>query len=886
MATQRKRVAEELLSTEETFVENLRILCDVFIGPLEQREKKFPRIVHEPRLAVFFSSIKQLFALNFKLASDLQSRVKSTNETQILGDLFRSYAPYFKMYGQYARDHEECVQMIQASVKTDSAFAEFIKAFQADPETKGQTLESLLICPVQRVPRYTLLIGEIIKLTPAGHPDLAALNRALVDLKEASVSINETIRRREARDVLVSLDQKFGGKLNLADTEGRILLKEGTMTRMTARRGGKLYYFHLLSDALLYSDETLTGFTLHRIMDLRSMRVRSVDPLPAKLQQTLGKDEPDRFEIAISAAGKSFTCQCASAQEKAAWLAAFDKAFNDLSSLQGTRKRMQSTFVAAPVWEQTATSCLICQQGFTLVQRKHHCRQCGGLVCKTCSTSRRLLKHIHQTIPVRLCDKCAQEPPSSPRLKSPEESQSRGSDMKSAIEAVEEGSESEGNSDDEESKEDAPVLTPEQQRAVKRQNQQKSEVHAKLVASDTRYAIAFELMEQEEAYLADMMLLLELLVKPLLRTVRHTQRRLIKAGSTIINGETLTNNNKSSLLIFLNNIEPLLTVNQELLSDLDSRIDPATWASDTLVGDILYRTGPLLSLYSQYAISQWRASEVIATHLGAAVAEYQADKRCQGKKLDYFLSLPMMRLGHYVWACQRLLQATPASHPDHLNCELAHAAIQEQQQKFNTNLIEAKLMQRVADIEAKFSPPIEIAAPNRILLKEGFLMRHTRRGGKKFFFHLFTGLLLYSSVSKANGKFTLHKRIELDSAKIEDMEGLFIRVLAAVKSFEVRFETESDKRVWLKKLLEAKAQDDTGNIFVAPVWTGDKTVAACMLCSSKFNVFSRRHHCRSCGKIVCAKCSPTVKQLATTNKPVRVCDSCKEDKSNNNKEVN
>lgn len=102
---------------------------------------------------------------DFKLASDLQSRVKSTNETQILGDLFRSYAPYFKMYGQYARDHEECVQMIQASVKTDSAFAEFIKAFQADPETKGQTLESLLICPVQRVPRYTLLIGEIIKLT-------------------------------------------------------------------------------------------------------------------------------------------------------------------------------------------------------------------------------------------------------------------------------------------------------------------------------------------------------------------------------------------------------------------------------------------------------------------------------------------------------------------------------------------------------------------------------------------------------------------------------------------------------------------------------------------------------------------------------------------------
>lgn len=893
---QRKRVAEELLSTEETFVDNLHILCDVFIGPLEQKEKKFPRIVHDPRLAVFFSSIKQLFALNAKLASDLQMRVKNVNDTQILGDLFRSYAPYFKMYGQYARDHEECVQMIQNYAKTDSNFAEFLRTFQADPETKCQTLESLLICPVQRVPRYTLLIGEIIKLTPTDHADLPALNRAAVDLKEAGLSINETIRRREARDILVALDSKFGNKLNLASVEGRILIKEGPMTRMTARRGGKLYYFHLLSDVLLYSDETLTDrYTLHRMMDLRSMKVSSVEPLPAKVQHKLGRDvQPDKYEIAISAAGKSFKCQCNTAQEKMDWLAAFEKASSELS--QGTRKRMQSTFVAAPVWEQTATSCAVCQQNFNLVTRKHHCRQCGGLVCAGCSNNKRILKHIHESTPMRICDNCDKEQPNSPVRGSfrPEDGLIRRSSQidqrlstttnasatsESGLGGGAGGGHSESDDDDDEEKNadgsitTTTTATADQMRMLKRQEQVKSEKHITLLQSDSRYAIAFELLEQEEAYIADMLTLLELFVKPTLRTVKYTQKGLIKSGSTTVHGETLTSSQQSSLLIFLNNIEPLLTVNQELLSDLDGRINPETWSSDTLVGDILYRTGPLLSLYSQYAISQSRASQVIATHLGSAVAEYE---RLQGKKLDYFLSLPMMRLGHYVWGCQRLLQATPPSHLDHQNCDLAHAAIQEQQQKFNTNLIEAHLIRHITEIEVKFSPPLELTAPGRIFLKEGYLTRHTRRGEKKFYFHLFTGVLLYSAVSKANGKYTLHKRIELDTAKIEDMSGLFVRILSSVKSFEVRFETESEKRVWVKKLNEARAQDEKESGAVAPVWTGDKSSGACVLCASKFSVFSRRHHCRNCGKIVCAKCSSTSRQLAVSTKAVRVCDACKE----------
>ena len=38
-------------------------------------------------------------------------------------------------------------------------------------------------------------------------------------------------------------------------------------------------------------------------------------------------------------------------------------------------------------------------------------------------------------------------------------------------------------------------------------------------------------------------------------------------------------------------------------------------------------------------------------------------------------------------------------------------------------------------------------------------------------------------------------------------------------------------------------------------WIADSEVKFCPLCKRQFNVARRRHHCRLCGGIMCAKCS-------------------------------
>jgi hypothetical protein len=59
-------------------------------------------------------------------------------------------------------------------------------------------------------------------------------------------------------------------------------------------------------------------------------------------------------------------------------------------------------------WEQDsdALRCNNCNREFSLVVRKHHCRNCGGIFCDDCSDSRLPLPARNYHEPVRVCDRC------------------------------------------------------------------------------------------------------------------------------------------------------------------------------------------------------------------------------------------------------------------------------------------------------------------------------------------------------------------------------------------------------------------------------------------------------------------------------------------------
>lgn len=58
------------------------------------------------------------------------------------------------------------------------------------------------------------------------------------------------------------------------------------------------------------------------------------------------------------------------------------------------------------------------------------------------------------------------------------------------------------------------------------------------------------------------------------------------------------------------------------------------------------------------------------------------------------------------------------------------------------------------------------------------------------------------------------------------------------------------------------------------IWESDDEVKQCRVCKAWFNLAKRKHHCRVCGRIVCAGCSGQRLTVPNHTTPQRVCVSC------------
>jgi len=79
-------------------------------------------------------------------------------------------------------------------------------------EKLSPPLPSLLIQPVQRVPRYRLLLQELIKATPETHSDYKPCKEALIQVEQVADYVNESIRQREQLEEIANIQACFIGK--------------------------------------------------------------------------------------------------------------------------------------------------------------------------------------------------------------------------------------------------------------------------------------------------------------------------------------------------------------------------------------------------------------------------------------------------------------------------------------------------------------------------------------------------------------------------------------------------------------------------------------------------------------------------------------------------
>jgi len=88
--------------------------------------------------------------------------------------------------------------------------------------------------------------------------------------------------------------------------------------------------------------------------------------------------------------------------------------FKLIEALKGKNARsiacggQNSAVLVARAWveDSEAKECMACKNAFTFVNRKHHCRNCGGIYCNSCSSKKMAILKYGVIEPVRVCSAC------------------------------------------------------------------------------------------------------------------------------------------------------------------------------------------------------------------------------------------------------------------------------------------------------------------------------------------------------------------------------------------------------------------------------------------------------------------------------------------------
>ena len=62
-----------------------------------------------------------------------------------------------------------------------------------------------LVTPVQRIPRYRMLLEQILKYTPEAHEDFTNLSDSLSKIIDVATANNEAIRQRDSKDMIMRI---------------------------------------------------------------------------------------------------------------------------------------------------------------------------------------------------------------------------------------------------------------------------------------------------------------------------------------------------------------------------------------------------------------------------------------------------------------------------------------------------------------------------------------------------------------------------------------------------------------------------------------------------------------------------------------------------------
>ncbi|CAK6446496.1 unnamed protein product [Pipistrellus nathusii] len=192
-----RKVIQELVDTEKSYVKDLSCLFELYLEPLQNET-----FLTQDEMESLFGSLPEMLEFQKVFLETLEDGISAAADFNVLetpsqfrkllfslGGSFLYYADHFKLYSGFCANHIK-VQKVLERAKTDNAFKAFLDA-RNPTKQHSSTLESYLIKPVQRVLKYPLLLRELVSLTDHDSEEHYHLTEALKAMEKVASHINE-----------------------------------------------------------------------------------------------------------------------------------------------------------------------------------------------------------------------------------------------------------------------------------------------------------------------------------------------------------------------------------------------------------------------------------------------------------------------------------------------------------------------------------------------------------------------------------------------------------------------------------------------------------------------------------------------------------------------
>lgn len=354
----RTEIAREILSTEASYVRSLNVLVNVYMTTLESFGEE---IVPASKIRSIFSEIKVILSYNEFILKGLQERMENWySEGQRLGDIFLRLTDFLKVYTAYVNNYNNSVNTLQ-EISQIPEVAQALQECRNRKETGGMEIQSYLIMPIQRIPRYVLLLTDLFNSTPEGHKDYDDLSQALKKMMDVAKYVNQ--KKKEAENLLSvsTIVKHLVGMENPLQFNQpyRRYVRQGpfyeTSGELTSQKSFKSRYLFLFNDSIICTKEqqknsllkgrrrTITSYDMDEIknsvLEFKFLYVEYL--LGATLQEIVIEDNPkvsSSFEINFSS-GKRVILGTNDPQIREEWIQDIDEGI--MSCLEKRRSRLE-----------------------------------------------------------------------------------------------------------------------------------------------------------------------------------------------------------------------------------------------------------------------------------------------------------------------------------------------------------------------------------------------------------------------------------------------------------------------------------------------------------------------------------------------------------------